>query len=86
MWGGGASGVRKMYCTWPWKLAAALLYNPLKSPVGAHVHKTTYRPLVDTAFMYNAFDVGKSITRARALEILTFLSPKWHLPDGSMTF
>ncbi len=38
----------------PWKLATIPLYNPLKSPMAAHVctctvHKTTYGPLIDTA-------------------------------------
>ncbi len=47
--GRGGSAVRKIYCTVPWKLAKILLYNLLKSPVGAHVHKTTYGPLIDTA-------------------------------------
>ncbi len=32
-----------------WKLATIPLYNPLKSPVGARVHKTAYGPLIDTA-------------------------------------
>ncbi len=32
-----------------WKLATIPLYNPLKSPVGAHIHITTYGPLIDTA-------------------------------------
>ncbi len=47
--GGGAHVVRKMYYTGPWKLALIPLYNPLKSPMGAHVHKTTYGPLNNTA-------------------------------------
>jgi hypothetical protein len=46
---GGGSMVRKIYCTGPWKLATILLYNSLKSPVVAHVHKTTYGPLIDMA-------------------------------------
>jgi hypothetical protein len=25
------------------------LYNPLKSPLGVHLHKTTYETLIDTA-------------------------------------
>jgi hypothetical protein len=41
--------LKKIYCTWPWNLATKLLYSPLKSPVGADVHKTTYGPLIDTA-------------------------------------
>jgi hypothetical protein len=36
----GGSAVTKIYCTGHWKLAAILLCNPLKSSVGAHVHKT----------------------------------------------
>jgi hypothetical protein len=49
IWGGGGSVVRKMYCTGPWKLALIPLYNPLKSPVGAHVHKITYGSLNNMA-------------------------------------
>ena len=45
MWGGRA--VRKIYCTARLKLAPILLYNLLKSLVGAHVHKPTYGPLID---------------------------------------
>jgi hypothetical protein len=60
MW--GCSVVRKTYCTGPSKLATIPLYNPLKSHVGVHVHKITasdcYNPVC------NAFDAGKSITRA----------------------
>ncbi len=37
--GGGSSVIRKIYCTGPWKLATIPLYNSLKSPLGAHVHK-----------------------------------------------
>jgi hypothetical protein len=39
MWGGGQV-VKKIYYTRPWKLVTIPLYNPLKSPVGAYVHKT----------------------------------------------
>jgi hypothetical protein len=48
MWGGGAVR-KKNFCSGHWKFATILLYNSLKSPVGAHVHKTTYRPLIDRA-------------------------------------
>jgi hypothetical protein len=37
---------------WPlfrWKVALIPLYNPLQSPMGAYVHKTTYGPLHNTA-------------------------------------
>jgi hypothetical protein len=47
--GGGGSAVRNIYFTGPWKLAMKSLYNPLKSPVGAHLHKTTYGPQMDKA-------------------------------------
>jgi hypothetical protein len=45
--GGGGSAERKIYCIRLWKLAMIPFYNPLKSPVGAHVHKTTYGSLMD---------------------------------------
>ncbi len=56
-----------MHCTGPWKLATIPLYIPLKSPKGAHVHKTTYGPLIDTALYIdqNAFDAGKTNIWAR---------------------
>jgi hypothetical protein len=56
--GRGCSAVRKIYCTGPWKLAVISTYNPLKSPIGVHVHKTTYGHLI----VSNTFDAGKSIT------------------------
>jgi hypothetical protein len=46
MWEGG-SAVRNIYCTSTWKLATMPLYKLLTSPMGAHVHKTTYGPLID---------------------------------------
>ncbi len=64
--GGGGQCVRKIYCTGPWRLATIPLYNPLKSPVGAHVHKIAYGPLIDTVLgpVHNAFDAAKSVTWA----------------------
>ncbi len=41
--------IRKIYCTEHWKLCTIPLYNSLKSPVGAPVHKTTCGPLIDLA-------------------------------------
>ncbi len=40
------------------------LYNPLKSPLGAHVQKAAYGPLIVMALgsVHNAFDGAKSIT------------------------
>jgi hypothetical protein len=78
-WGGGV--VRKIYYTGPWKLATIPLYNLLKSPVGAHVHKTTsdlYSPEC------NAFYAGKSITwaseRGLGSRNLDFFGPQMALP------
>ncbi len=56
--------VRKMYCTGPWKLATIPLYNPLKSPVGVHVQKNYLWTSDRYGSVLNAFDAGKSITRA----------------------
>ncbi len=60
-----------------WALEARYFtaYNQLKSAVRAHVHKTTYRPQIDTALHVMLLDAGKSITWACvgggwALEIL----------------
>ena len=37
----------------------------LELQFGAHVHKITYGPLIDTAlYVLNVFDASKSITRA----------------------
>jgi hypothetical protein len=41
-----------------------LLYDLLKSPFGAHVHKTTFEPLIDTALYVMLLMRGKSITWA----------------------
>jgi hypothetical protein len=54
MWGKGGIAIRKIYCTGSWKLSSVPLYNPLKSNMGAHVHKTTYGPLIDTALHMRA--------------------------------
>jgi hypothetical protein len=54
MWGKVGIAIRKMYCTGPWKLATVPLYKPLKSTMGAYVHKTTYGPLIDTALHMRA--------------------------------
>jgi hypothetical protein len=66
MWGGGECSKKNLL---HWALEArydTAFYNPLKSPVGAHVHKTAYGPLIDTVLgpVHNAFDAAKSITCA----------------------
>jgi hypothetical protein len=77
--GGGGSAVRNIYCTGPWKLATIQLYNMLKPPEGAHVHKTTYGPLIDThlyvMFLMRANPLLGQVGGGWALEILTFLVP-----------
>ncbi len=77
MWEGGQ-------CTGAWKLATIPLYDSLKSPVGAHVHITAYGPLIDTVMsvmlLMRADSLLGQVARGRALEISTFLGPKWHSP------
>jgi hypothetical protein len=75
--------VGKIYCTGPLKLATIPLYNPLKSPVGAHVHKTTYGPLIDTA-LYVMLLMRENpflwqVGGCWALEISTFFGPQMAL-------
>ncbi len=58
--------------------------------MGAHVHKTTYGPLVDTA-LYLLLLMRANLLQGQggggwSLEILTFLGPKWQSPNGSMSF
>jgi hypothetical protein len=49
MWEGGRQCGKKYLLYWSleWKLATMPLYKLLTSPMGAHVHKTTYGPLID---------------------------------------
>jgi hypothetical protein len=55
-----------------------------------HVHKTTYGPLMDNALYVmlsmRANPLLGHVGGGWALEISTFLGPKWHSPDGSMPF
>ncbi len=51
------------------------LYNPSKSPVGAHVHKTTYEPLINTP-LYVMLLMQANPGEGWALKISTFLGPK----------
>jgi hypothetical protein len=79
MWGRGGSAVRKFYCTKPWKLATIQLYNPFKPPEGAHVHKTTYGPLIYTdlyvLLLMRANPFHGQVGGGWALDILTFWGP-----------
>jgi hypothetical protein len=56
----------------------------------AHVHKTTYGPLIDTALYVIIFDACRSITWASGRGLgpgyLEFLGPEWHSPNGLMPF
>ncbi len=60
------------------------------TPVGAHVHKTTYAPMLYTAlcktFLMGANPLLGQVGGDWALEISTFLGPKWHSSNGSMPF
>ncbi len=70
--------LRKIYCTGPWKLAKIPLRNPLMSPSGAHVHKTTFVPLIVTALyvmlLMWANPLLGQVKGGWALEISTFLA------------
>ncbi len=56
----------------------------------AHVHKTTYGPLIDMALyvmvLMQTNTLLGQLGGGWALKILTFLGPKWHSPNGSMLF
>jgi hypothetical protein len=60
------------------------------SPMGAHVHKITYEPLIDTALyvmlLMQANPLLGQVGGGWALEISTFSGPKWNSHDGSMPF
>jgi hypothetical protein len=58
--------------------------------MGANVHKTTYGPLINTALyvlllMWTNPLLGQ-VGEGWAVEILTFLGPKWRLPKWLMPF
>jgi hypothetical protein len=61
----------------------------LKPPLWALVHKTTYALMIYTAlcimFWTRAYPLLGQVGGGWALEILSFLGPKWHSPIGSMT-
>jgi hypothetical protein len=68
-----------------------LPYLPLlKSPLEAHVRKTTYAPMLYTSlyvmFLMRADPLLGQVGGGWTLEISTFLGPKWHTPNGSMPF
>jgi hypothetical protein len=58
--------------------------------LGSYVQKTTYGPLIETALyimhLMRASPLLGQVGGGRALEILTFLGPKWHSPDGLLPF
>jgi hypothetical protein len=65
----------------PWKLPLLPLYNPLKSPVGGFVQKTTYAPMLYTSlyvmFLMRADPLLGHVGGGWAP---TYLGPKWHMP------
>ncbi len=56
----------------------------------AHVHKTTYGPLIDTALyvmhLMQANPLLGQVGGGWALEILPFFGSKWHSPNSSLPF
>jgi hypothetical protein len=62
----------------------------LKPPSWALVHKITYAPMIYTAlcimFWMRAYPLLGQVGGGWALEISSFLGPKWHSPIGSMPF
>ncbi len=62
----------------------------LKPPTWSLVHKTTYAPMIYTAlcimFRMCAYPLLGQLGEGWALEISSFLGPKWHSPIGSMPF
>ncbi len=71
--------LRKIYCTGSWKLARIPFHNPLMSPSGALVHKTTFVPLIVTALyvmlLMWANPLLGQVEGGWTLEISTFLAP-----------
>jgi hypothetical protein len=64
---------------------APLLHPPvwdLKPPLWALVHKTTYEPMIYTAlcimFLMPAYPLLRQVGGGWALELSSFLGPKWH--------
>jgi hypothetical protein len=59
----------------------------LKPPSWALVQKTTYAPVIYTSlFWVRAYPLLGQVGGGWALEILSFLGPKGHLPISSMSF
>ncbi len=83
--GGGQCGKKNV-------LHCAPSLSPKAKPwaLEAHVHKTTNRPLIDTALnvmlLMRTSPLLGQVGEGWALEIFTFLGPKWHSPDGLLPF
>jgi hypothetical protein len=80
-WSGGGDQCGKELPTIP-------LCIPLKSPMGSWYIKPPmdYRSLINTALYVMVLMRANPVRGGWALEILTFLGPKWHSPIGSMPF
>jgi hypothetical protein len=64
--------------------------NLLHWALEAHVHKTTFEPLIGTALyvipLMRTNPLLWQMGGGWALEISTFFGPKWHSPNGLMPF
>jgi len=83
---GRSRAIKFLYATAPPPLSVWAL----KPPSWALVHTTTYSPMIYTAlcimFWMLAYLLLGQMGGGWALEILSFLGPKWHSPTGSMPF
>ncbi len=63
---------------------------PRNLPYKIFVHKTTYAPMIYTAlclmFWMHAYPLLRQVGGGWALEISSFLGPKWHSPICSLPF
>ncbi len=78
MGGSGSSRANKLLCTSP---PPSSVWD-LKPPLWALVHKTTYEPIIYTAlcimFLMRAYPLLGQVWGGWALELSSFLCPKWH--------
>ncbi len=84
--GRGAVLSEKFHCTGPLEAHSHTTYNPLKSPMGAYVHKTPYGPLLNTALYVMLLMRAKpflgQVGGGWVLEIQLFWAPNGtHLTD-----
>ncbi len=88
------SAVRKLLCPVKYSYRTAMPTHPpillTTGPRNPRVHKTTYATMISTApcvmFLMRADTLQGGVGRGLALEISSFVGPKWHSPIGSMPF